>query len=129
MCELLDGDGHRWDRGLIGVKFHKEDAEAILRIPLSSRNIPDSIVWLPNKDREYLVKSGYFTARELDSEMDGRVESSGLRNRGLLWPKLWKLHLPSKIKVFGWKACQDILPTKRKLGSSMNHRRWDVRLL
>ena len=43
VCELLDGDGHGWDRGLVGVKFHREDAEAIL-------NIPDSIVWLPNKN-------------------------------------------------------------------------------
>ena len=49
VCELLDGDGHGWDRGLVGVKFHREDAKAILRIPLSHRNIPDSIVWLPIK--------------------------------------------------------------------------------
>ena len=97
------------------MKFHREDAEAILRIPLSHRNIPDSIVWLPNKDGEYTVKSGYFTARELESELDGRVESSGLRNRGCLWSMLWKLHLPSKIKIFGWRACQGILPTKENL--------------
>ena len=105
MSELMDGDGFGWDHGLIGVKFHREDAEAILCIPLSRRNIPNSIVWLPNKDGEYTVRLGYFTARELDNEKDGRVESSGLGNREQIWPKLWKLYLPSKIKVFGWRAC------------------------
>lgn len=97
------------------MKFHREDAEAILRIPLSQSNIPNSLVWLPNKDGVYMVKSGYFIARGLSSEMDGREESSGVSNRGLTWPRLWKLHLPSKIKVLGWRACQDILPTKENL--------------
>ena len=90
------------------MKFHREDAEAILCIPLSRRNIPDSLMWLPNKDGVYTVKSGYFIARELASEMDGREESSSVRNGGLTWPRLWKLHLPnlpSKIKVFGWRDC------------------------
>ena len=62
-----------------------------------------------------MIKLGYFIARELASEMDEREESSSVRNRGLTWPRLWKLHLPSKIKVFGWRACQDILPTKENL--------------
>ena len=115
VSELMDGDGFGWDHGLIGVKFHREDAEAILCIPLSRRNIPDSIVWLPNKDGEYTLRLGHFTARELDNEKDGRVESSGLRNREQIWPKLWKLYLPSKIKVFGWRACQDILSIKENL--------------
>lgn len=42
-------------------------------------------------------------------------ESSGVRNRGLIWPRLWKLNLPNKIKVFGCRACQEILPTKENL--------------
>lgn len=24
---------------------------------------------------------------------------------------LWKLRIPNKIKVFGWRACQEIFPT------------------
>lgn len=41
VSELMDWAGHGWDWGLIGVKFHREDAEAILLIPLSRRNVPD----------------------------------------------------------------------------------------
>ena len=32
-----------------------------------------------------------------------------------IWTALWKLRIPNKIKVFGWRACNDILPTKLNL--------------
>lgn len=31
------------------------------------------------------------------------------------WWKIWNLHIPNKIKLFIWRACQDILPTKANL--------------
>ena len=31
------------------------------------------------------------------------------------WDEIWKLRLPNKIKVFGWRACHEILPTSRNL--------------
>ena len=63
----------------------------------------------------YSVKSSYYIARGLSRERDGMEESSGVRNKGLIWPRLWKLKLPSKIKVFVWRACQEILPMKGNL--------------
>lgn len=33
-----------------------------------------------------------------------------------MWSALWKMKVPSsKIKVFGWRACHDILPTRVNL--------------
>ena len=32
-----------------------------------------------------------------------------------VWSKLWMLNVPKKIKVFGWRACQNILPTRANL--------------
>ena len=32
-----------------------------------------------------------------------------------MWVAIWKLRVPNKIKVFGWRACHDILPTRRNL--------------
>nr|POE58844.1 ethylene insensitive 3-like 3 protein [Quercus suber] len=40
------------------------------------------------------------------------MESLGLKGKGLHWAKLWKRNLPSKIKVFGLRFYQNILPTK-----------------
>ena len=113
--ELVDWIVHEWDRGFIGVKFTREDAEAMLHIPLSKRDILDSVVWIPNEDGVYSVKSGCCIARLLSREMNGMEGSFGAQNRGLIWPRLWKLHFPNKIKIFGWRACRDILPMRGNL--------------
>ena len=100
---------------MIREKFSRDDTEAIIRIPLSRRDVPDTVVWLPNKDGVYSVRLGYGIARLLSKETNGMEESSSGQNRGLIWKRLWKLHLPNKIKIFGWRACHDILPTKENL--------------
>lgn len=35
--------------------------------------------------------------------------------RKKVWAALWKLHIPNKIKVFRWRACHNILPTRKNL--------------
>ena len=37
------------------------------------------------------------------------------RSDGAIWRLLWKLHIPTKIKVFAWHALHDILPTPENL--------------
>ena len=44
--------------------------------------------------------------------MEGSLDG---QNRGLIWTRLWKFRLPNKIKLFGWRACHNILPTKENL--------------
>ena len=94
--------------------FHREDAEAICRIPLSHRQVPDSLYWLHTKDGVYSCKSGYQVARRLLRE-DGWTKCSSGPNGMQVWSKLWHLRVPNKIKVFGWRACQEILPTRVNL--------------
>ena len=89
--------------------------------PLSRRDVPDKIVWLPNKDGLYSIKSEYYIVGLLAKEINGMEGSSDGQNRGLIWAKgliwtmLWKFWLPNKIKLFGWRACHNILPTKENL--------------
>ena len=68
MIELINLSAHTWDSQLIGEKFHRDDAEAILRIPLSRRHIQDSIYWIHNKEGDYTVKFGYQIARQIVKE-------------------------------------------------------------
>lgn len=71
-------------------------------------------MWLYNKSGVYTIRSGYHLAR-----LVMRKESSAEPSRGAggqqLWRALWKIKVPSKLKVFGWRACHDILPTRVNL--------------
>ena len=95
--------------------FNQFDAVAILRIPLSRRQVQDRLVWKFCRDGKYKVKSGYHMARMLDDDANGREESLVQRSDHQLWKQLWQLHVPSKIKVFGWRARLNILPSKVNL--------------
>ena len=115
VAELIDWERHNWDGELIRSRFHREDAEAIIRIPLSRRYVMDKMYWLHHKTGAYTVRSGYHVARILSREKTGVGECSRPPRGSHLWAKLWKLHVPNKIKIFGWKVCQNILPTKDAL--------------
>ena len=63
VSELIDWRVKAWDRELIVEAFHKEDAEAILRIPLSHRLFSDAMIWLHTTSGEYAVRLGYHIAQ------------------------------------------------------------------
>ena len=115
VSELIDWNNFQWDYSLIDKAFSKYDAEAIYRIPLSKRYVPDVMVWMHNKNGRYSVRSGYHTARKLLRESKQEGEGSNLRASSDVWARIWKLYIPTKIKVFMWQACHDILPTYEKL--------------
>ena len=114
VSELIDSELHVWRGDMIMTLYHRDDAIVITKIPLNRRNVSDSIIWLHNKNGMFLVKSAYKVARRMRGE-GSRVESSGGCVGKLVWPVLWKLCIPNKIKIFGWRACDDILPTKYNL--------------
>ena len=60
------------------------------------------------------MKSTYKVARALLKKEDW-AESSSSSGSCRVWAAIWKLRIPNKIKVFGWRACHDILPTRRNL--------------
>ena len=65
VSDLINQELHLWRSDFIMEMFEKEDAKAICRIPLSRRYVEDSIVWLPNKKRMFIVKFAYKVTREL----------------------------------------------------------------
>ena len=68
VADLIGPDLKWWIHTLISSKFHKEDAEAILKIPLSCRQVSNTLIWLHNKDGVYSCKSGYQVATQMERE-------------------------------------------------------------
>ena len=52
-------------------------------------------------------------ARRIQGE--DRAGSSTSSAYTKIWQVLWNLKIPNKIKVFGWRACTDILLTRVNL--------------
>ncbi|KAL9441066.1 hypothetical protein AB3S75_019689 [Citrus x aurantiifolia] len=107
---MVDNE-NRWKTYLIQQNFVKDDAEAILSIPLPRRQSEDEVIWHYDKRGKYTVKSGYQVALKLkfpDSPACSNRSSSN-------WNVIWKLTLPAKIKIFVWRAAKNLLPTTENL--------------
>lgn len=65
VSDLINPELHARRREEIMSTFHRVDAEAICRIPLSRRNVTDSIIWLYSTKWTFTVKSAYHVARKL----------------------------------------------------------------
>ena len=104
VADLLDPELHCWRRELINSLFHTDVAKAICKIPLSHRHVPDILLWMYNKNGMFSVKSAYRVAVQIQKGEEWTENSSGCAGKQV-WNALWKLHIPNKIKVFGWRAC------------------------
>ncbi|KAF7838995.1 uncharacterized protein G2W53_007477 [Senna tora] len=104
VCSLMDEAGS-WDQERIRGIFEPTVAEAILKIPLSSRGRGDVWIWSLNGNGIFSVKSSYKAVhRSYSSSNSWTLYCS-------LWKKIWKTNLPPKIRLFVWRACRGILPT------------------
>ena len=113
VSELINPEINVWRSEFIHSNFHRDDIEAICRIHLSRRQVADSIIWSYNNNENFSVKSAYRVARRLQGEDTAGSSTSSAYTK--IWKVLWNLNIPNKIKVFGWRACADILPTRVNL--------------
>lgn len=96
---LIDENGC-WKEHLIRNNFLEDDADQILKLPLPKKPLEDQLVWSYDKRDQYQVKSGYYVALRLKLK---DLPSSSSPNIGW-WKFFWNLSLPSKIKLFYWRA-------------------------
>ena len=75
----------------------------------------DSLVWLFTKNGRYSVKSEYHVAKQLRMAENSSGEASVHRASTSLWSWVWKARVPNKVKIFSWRAYQNILPTRDNL--------------
>jgi hypothetical protein len=113
VCELLNTNTNWWNTPLISEIFTAEEAELICGMAVSPRTGEDSLIWRCTKNGEFTVRSAYHLAKD-KFEVDKGSCSNRDSNR-LLWKAIWQIEAPRATKIFIWKACSGILPTKEKL--------------
>jgi hypothetical protein len=110
---LIDKDSKWWNVPLIQATFNPEEARVITSIPLSPNLPPDRLIWLGTNNGIFSVRSAYHLGLEI-MERD-RGQSSKTEKVSAVWSSLWNLPIPNSVKVFMWRACNDILPTRLNL--------------
>ncbi|GJN37276.1 hypothetical protein PR202_gb26210 [Eleusine coracana subsp. coracana] len=121
--ELIDPITGRWDENLIRDLFWDIDVNRILQIPLIDGR-EDLVAWHYNRSGLFTVRSAYhcqWKHKFGSNPLPNYTSGAGPRQ---VWPQLWKLKVPSKIKMFGWRflngfiPCRGILANKHIPGSS-----------
>lgn len=92
-----------WNNSML-TNFNMRDRELILQIPLSIRNVIDSLYWWPDKKDQFKVKDAYQLLTNQDSPWQDH-------NMATFWMKLWKLNIPPRVKDFMWRAGSSCLPS------------------
>ena len=122
VSSLIDPVSRWWKAEVLHATFLPSEVETILKIPLSYNLPEDKLIWIVNRKGEFSVKSAYHVAHSMLDAFERGESSSGDPYRQL-WRNLWHLNLPTKIKIFAWRACVNGLSTydnisKRGINSS-----------
>jgi hypothetical protein len=113
VCELINPVTNQWDEELLRSIFADIDVRRILQIPLHSHGLEDFIAWGPTSHGRYTVRSGYYLQwRHQFGPSAPQLALPGSSATNPVWKILWKIKVPSKVKIFIWRALHDIVPLK-----------------
>ncbi|KAF5475845.1 hypothetical protein F2P56_007609 [Juglans regia] len=113
VADLIDSNSKSWKRDLVNQIFDGGEAEAIIRIPISSLNSKDKLIWKGTHKGCFSVRSAYHMMKERDFANQGQSSFYGQFKK--VWQQIWHSNVPPSDKVFLWRACLDALPTQSKL--------------
>ena len=117
VSELIDSNKSYWNSDLIEQLILPYEVETIKSIPLSTCLPTDKLIWAETNNGLCTVKSAYKVAVDIlaASPLGSSGSSSDESNMKRFWKRVWELDVPHRIRHFVWRACRDILPTKRIL--------------
>ena len=107
-------DNYQWNFELIKSIFSDpRDVVAILKIYIPHNRNQDIIIWAHTKHGNLTTKSAYKIICEGNKGID-------LSMKHIKWMNLWKLRLPLRIVLFGWKCLRKAIPVRNLLFSKFN---------
>ncbi|XP_040993121.1 uncharacterized protein LOC121239848 [Juglans microcarpa x Juglans regia] len=106
-------NSRRWKEELVRMIFEEEEANLILSIPISRGRAMDRLIWEPEKNGKYSIKSAYLMELRERERING--ESFEVDKEAELWKQLWRLEVPGTVNQFLWKVANNILPTNLNL--------------
>jgi hypothetical protein len=113
--ELINHTEAAWNTDLVRQVFLPMDADAILSIPLCTRIVEDFWAWHFEKRGIFSVRSAYRMLVETkirrENWLEGAPGPSSSEEAAKTWTKLWKMSIPSKLKIFVWRFAHQSIPS------------------
>ncbi|KAL0001744.1 hypothetical protein SO802_015525 [Lithocarpus litseifolius] len=113
VSDLFQQNSKVWNLDLIETLFYPWEATMINSIIVSEVDDIDIHVWPLTLDGEYSVRTTYRSQENVAPQ--AQPSSFSIENAATVWKGVWKIHAPSKIRHFLWRALRDSLPTKPNL--------------
>lgn len=96
--KLIVTNTNSWDEDLIRELFRPEEAEVIVRIPLSRRGSSDKMYWGYKRDGKFSVRSAYYMAVSMKRRERGEASTGGKDEA--VWKFVWGMEVPVIVKMF-----------------------------
>ncbi|KAM5578651.1 hypothetical protein ABKV19_008793 [Rosa sericea] len=116
VADLINQSTWSWDEAAVLMCFEPQVATQFLSIPLSRHHGQDRVAWKLHKRGFFSVKSAYTVACDLVMGNQFASTSAG-DPYSPVWRALWRAKVPSKVAIFGWRAVQNLLPTRAALST------------
>jgi hypothetical protein len=102
-----------WNIPLVDSIFADNVAAQICGMAICPWQQVDTLVWASTQTGNFSIRSAYY----LEMERQERNQGSRSRNLGSnsTWKCIWQLRVPCNVKLFLWRGCNEILPTKKRL--------------
>ena len=115
VSELIDHSSASWKEDVLNANFLLQDVQAILKIPLSTVNQEDVWAWNHERMGLFSVRSAYRmliqTKKIREDWLDHRAAASNSSVVAKNWCSLWRVKVPSKVRVFAWRLMHNSLPS------------------
>ena len=113
VSELICPITGMWDEQMLIDNFNPVDVDRIMRIPLNTQSFDDFIAWHLDTRGIFSVKSAYHAEwiRSFRRHANSHP-GQGTSTEQPVWRMLWKVQVPRKIQIFGWRVLHEIIPLK-----------------
>ena len=111
-----------WREDVLRQVFVPIDVEAILKIPVCTRQVEDFWAWKPDERGSFSVRSSYHMNMHLKMTREDYIECQGIASgtspecKG--WDAIWQTKVPSKLHAFAWRLAHNSIP----MGDILHHR-------
>jgi hypothetical protein len=73
----------------------------------------DKLIWRGIVNGEFSVSSAYHLGVDVEESKGGQCSIPGKDKD--IWKTIWSLRAPNVVKMFIWRACNEVLPTRCNL--------------